>query len=37
LANSAANICYNLFGFLPAPFAYGFIADAGETPGSNKR
>lgn len=25
-ANSIANLCYNLFGYLPAPSIYGFIA-----------
>ena len=28
-ANSIANIWYNLLGFLPAPYAYGMIADSG--------
>ena len=34
-ANSVANVCYNLLGFLPAPFIYGFIADTDN--GNNKR
>ena len=25
-ANSIANLCYNLFGYLPAPLIYGFVA-----------
>lgn len=25
-ANSIANLCYNLIGYLPAPVVYGFIA-----------
>ncbi len=27
VANSLANLCYNLFGYMPAPFIYGFICD----------
>ena len=29
-ANALANLCYNLFGYLPAPFIYGMIYDAGD-------
>lgn len=29
-ANSIANLCYNLFGYLPSPFVYGAISDIGE-------
>lgn len=36
-ANSLANVCYNLLGFLLAPFIYGFISDSGEGEGNNKR
>jgi len=25
-ANSIANLCYNLFGYLPGPLIYGFVA-----------
>ena len=34
-ANSLANLSYNLLGYLPAPFVYGAIYDAGE--GGNSR
>ena len=34
-ANSVANFCYNVFGYLPAPFIYGLIYDMGE--GQNAR
>jgi len=34
-ANSLANLSYNIFGFLPAPFIYGAIYDMGE--GNNGR
>jgi len=34
IANSIANIGYNMFGFLPAPYIYGLIADYGG--GNNK-
>jgi len=34
-ANSLANVCYNLLGFLPSPFFYEFISNSGE--GNNKR
>jgi len=34
-ANALANLCYNLFGYLPAPFIYGMIYDAGD--GGNSR
>ena len=27
-ANSIANLCYNLFGYLPAPFLYGIFRDS---------
>jgi len=36
-ANSLANMWYNLFGFLPAPYIYGAIADMGGIVGGNKR
>ena len=26
-ANSIATLCYNLFGYLPAPFVYGLFSD----------
>ena len=29
-ANSVATLCYNLFGFLPAPFIYGFVSTLGD-------
>jgi len=32
-ANSIANLCYNLFGYLPAPVVYGFIATFTKTEG----
>ena len=35
-ANSIANSSFNLFGFLPAPYVYGLIADSGEVIGGNK-
>lgn len=28
-ANSIANISYNILGFLPSPFVYGFMSDIG--------
>ena len=28
-ANSLANLCYNLMGYLPSPFVYGYISDIG--------
>lgn len=28
-ANSIANTCYNIFGFLPAPLIFGYISDIG--------
>jgi sugar phosphate permease len=34
-ANSIANLCYNLFGFLPAPSVYGFVSSV--TGGSSSR
>jgi MFS transporter, Spinster family, sphingosine-1-phosphate transporter len=34
-ANSIANVSYNLLGFLPSPFIYGAVHDAGE--GGNAR
>lgn len=34
-ANSFANLCYNLLGFLPAPSVYGFVYDYGK--GGNAR
>lgn len=34
-ANSIANLSYNIFGFLPAPFVYGAIYDMGS--GGNSR
>ena len=36
-ANSIANTSFNLFGFLPSPYIYGLISDAGEVVGGNKR
>lgn len=36
-ANSVANTSYNAFGFLPSPYIYGLISDAGDTIGGNKR
>lgn len=36
-ANSIANTSYNLFGFLPSPYVYGLISDAGDKIGGNKR
>ena len=30
-ANSIANFCYNLFGYLPAPIMYGFFYELGES------
>lgn len=27
VANSIANLAYNLFGYLPAPFIYGFVCE----------
>ena len=36
-ANAIANICYNVFGFLPSPYVYGAIADSGPVVGGNKR
>ena len=35
IANSIANLSYNLLGYLPAPTVYGLIHDAGE--GNNSR
>jgi MFS family permease len=32
-ANSIANLCYNLLGYLPAPLIYGFIATFTEVKG----
>ena len=28
-ANSFANMCYNIFGYFPAPLVYGAIYDVG--------
>jgi len=28
LANSMANLCYNLLGWLPAPFIYGVVYES---------
>lgn len=36
-ANSIANTSFNAFGFLPSPYIYGLISDAGEVVGGNKR
>ena len=36
-ANSVANTSYNVFGFLPSPYVYGLISDAGDVIGGNKR
>jgi MFS family permease len=36
-ANSFANTCYNLLGFLPSPYIYGLISDIGGVIGANKR
>ena len=36
-ANSISGLCQNLFGFLPAPYVYGAIADSGAEPGDRKR
>ena len=36
-ANSIANTSFNIFGFLPSPYIYGLISDAGEVVGGNKR
>ena len=36
-ANSIANTSFNLFGFLPSPYIYGLICDAGDVVGGNKR
>ena len=36
-ANSIANTSFNLFGFLPSPYVYGLISDAGDVMGGNKR
>lgn len=36
-ANSIANTSFNVFGFLPSPYIYGLISDAGEVVGGNKR
>ena len=36
-ANSIANTSFNLFGFLPSPYIYGLISDAGGKIGGNKR
>lgn len=35
MANSIANLSYNLFGYLPAPLMYGFFYDMGETKKNN--
>ena len=32
-ANSIANLCYNLFGYLPGPLIYGFVATFTKTKG----
>ena len=29
-ANSFANMCYNIFGYFPAPLVYGAIYDSGK-------
>ena len=36
-ANSIANTSFNVFGFLPSPYIYGLISDAGDVVGGNKR
>lgn len=36
-ANSVANTCYNIFGFLPAPIIFGYISDIGPKVGGNKK
>ena len=36
-ANSIANICYNILGFLPAPIVFGLISDMGPRTGGNKK
>lgn len=36
-ANALANMCFNVFGFLPSPYIYGAIADMGPKIGGNKR
>ena len=36
-ANSIANTSFNLFGFLPSPYVFGLISDAGDVIGGNKR
>ena len=36
-ANAISNMCYNVLGFLPAPYIYGAIADMGPKMGGNKR
>ena len=33
-ANSIANLCYNLLGYLPAPSFYGFISSIVDNPES---
>ena len=34
VANSVANIFYNLFGYLPAPFLYGLLVQLDDAPQS---
>lgn len=36
-ANSISNTFNNIFGFLPSPYLYGYIADMGGVVGANKR
>ena len=35
-ANALANMSFNVLGFLPSPYIYGYIADTGKVVGENK-
>lgn len=32
IANSMANLCYNIFGYLPAPLVYGLVVEVSGNP-----